>query len=61
MSGVSLVVGVGLMFIPSSATSQLSPIVMTILINGLICGSFLAIILEQGLICKEKHSSKSIS
>ncbi|WP_036127433.1 purine/pyrimidine permease [Lysinibacillus sphaericus] len=61
VSGVSLLVGVGLMFIPSSATSQLSPIVIAILNNGLICGSFLAIILEQGLIWKEKHSSKSIS
>ncbi|MFJ5624497.1 purine/pyrimidine permease [Peribacillus loiseleuriae] len=58
VSGVSLLVGVGLMFIPSSATIQLSPIVIAILNNGLICGSLLAIILEQGLIWKEKHWSK---
>jgi len=61
VSGVSLLVGVGLMFIPSSATIQLSPVVIAILNNGLICGSLLAIILEQGLIWKEKLSSKNIS
>lgn len=61
VSGVSLLVGVGLMFIPTSATIQLSPIVIAILNNGLICGSLLAIILEQGLIWKGKNSSKLIS
>lgn len=55
VSGVSLLVGVGLMFVPASATIQLSPIVVAVLNNGLICGSLLAIILEQGLIWKAKH------
>ncbi|MFJ7729782.1 purine/pyrimidine permease [Neobacillus sp. NPDC097160] len=58
VSGVSLLVGVGLMFIPSSATIHLSPIVVAILNNGLICGSLLAIILEQGLIGKARHGTK---
>ncbi len=53
VSGISLLVGVGLMFIPSSATAHLSPIVIAILNNGLICGSLLAIILEQGLMWKD--------
>lgn len=47
VSGISLLVGVGLMFVPSSATAHLSPIVIAILNNGLICGSLLAIILEK--------------
>ncbi len=58
VSGVSLLVGVGLMFVPASATAHLSPIVMTILNNGLICGSLLAIILEQGFIWRENQRSK---
>ncbi|WP_211749844.1 purine/pyrimidine permease [Paenibacillus sp. Marseille-Q4541] len=58
VSGVSLLVGVGLMFIPSSATIHLSPIVIAILNNGLICGSLLAIILEQGFMWREKQRSK---
>lgn len=58
VSGVSLLVGVGLMFIPSSATIHLSPIVIAILNNGLICGSLLAIILEQGCMWREKQRSK---
>lgn len=58
VSGVSLLVGVGLMFIPSSATIHLPPIVIAILNNGLICGSLLAIILEQGVMWREKQRSK---
>ncbi|OAB47536.1 purine permease [Paenibacillus antarcticus] len=59
VSGVSLLVGVGLMFIPSSSTIQLSPIVIAILNNGLICGSLLAIILEQGLMWKDGFQNKN--
>lgn len=55
VSGVSLLVGVGLMFVPSSATTHLSPIVIAILNNGLICGSLLAIILEQVFMWREKQ------
>lgn len=58
VSGVSLLVGVGVMFVPSSAASDLSPIVIAILNNGLLCGSLLAIILEQGLMRGEKQRSK---
>lgn len=58
VSGVSLLVGVGLMFIPSSATIHLSPIVIAILNNGLICGSLLAIVLEQMFMWREKQRSR---
>lgn len=58
VSGISLLVGVGLMFIPSSATIHLSPIVIAILNNGLICGSLLAIILEQVFMWREKQRNK---
>lgn len=58
VSGISLLVGVGLMFIPPSATIHLSPVTNAIFNNGLICGSVLAIILEQGLLWKERHGEK---
>ncbi|MFX3632449.1 MAG: purine/pyrimidine permease [Candidatus Pristimantibacillus sp.] len=57
VSGVSLLVGVGLMFVPPSSTINLSPIVIAILNNGLICGSLLAIIMEQGLMWNERYKA----
>lgn len=55
ISGISLLVGIGLMFIPTSALSELSPIIIAVLNNGLICGSLLAIILEQTLKWRRTH------
>jgi len=54
VSGISLLVGIGLMFIPAEAAANLPPSLEAILNNGLICGSVTAIILEQGLILKDK-------
>ncbi|URN96541.1 MAG: purine/pyrimidine permease [Candidatus Pristimantibacillus lignocellulolyticus] len=59
ISGVSLIFGVGLMFVPSSATSHMSPVLIAILNNGLISGSLLAIILEQGWIWKDRFNAKN--
>lgn len=58
VSGVSLLVGVGLMFVPPSATIHLSPVTIAIFNNGLIFGSILAIILEQILMWKERREEK---
>ncbi|MFJ7934384.1 purine/pyrimidine permease [Sporosarcina sp. NPDC096371] len=58
VSGISLLVGVGLMFVPPSATMHLSPVMIAIFNNGLICGSVLAILLEQSLLWKERREAK---
>ncbi|HEY4553084.1 MAG TPA: purine/pyrimidine permease [Bacillaceae bacterium] len=47
VSGIAMMVGVGLMFVPAEAAQELPPAVEAIFNNGLICGSVLAIILEQ--------------
>lgn len=53
--GVAIMVGVGLMFIPPSATANLPPILIVLLNNGLIFGSILAILLEQILLVKARR------
>lgn len=50
---VSLMTGVGIMFLPATAMQDFPPICITVLSNGLIVGSVLAIVLEQCL-CREK-------
>lgn len=55
VSGISLLAGIGLMFIPAEATTNLPPALEAIVNNGLICGSILAIIIEQCLIWREKQ------
>lgn len=52
--GLAVMTGVGLMFVPASATIQLPPILIVLMNNGLILGSLLAIIMEQILLKKEK-------
>ncbi|MBS4177032.1 purine/pyrimidine permease [Lederbergia citrea] len=54
VGGISLMAGIGLMFIPAEATTSLPPALQVIVNNGLICGSVVAIIIEQGLIMREK-------
>ncbi|MBA9029108.1 MULTISPECIES: purine/pyrimidine permease [Bacillaceae] len=45
--GISLLGGVGVMFVPASAFTGLPPIVVSLLNNGLIFGSILSIITDQ--------------
>ncbi|MBS4207483.1 purine/pyrimidine permease [Bacillus sp. FJAT-50079] len=59
VAGVSLLIGIGLMFIPAEATKSLSPALEVLVNNGLVCGSVIAIILEQAFIAKEKLDQKN--
>ncbi|MFJ7976601.1 purine/pyrimidine permease [Peribacillus sp. JNUCC 23] len=56
--GISLLGGVGVMFVPASAFTGLPPIVVSLLNNGLIFGSVLSIITDQWtkIIYKRKQS-----
>ena len=51
--GISLLVGIGIMFLPSSAFSVLPGVIGYILSNGLIVGTILVRLLEHVLIRKK--------
>lgn len=46
VAGISLLTGIGVMFIPAEAFKAMSPTLTSILSNGLVLGSLLAIILD---------------
>ena len=50
--------GIGIMFMPSSAFGHLSPLMVSLLSNGLIVGTAFAIIVERVLLYQEKSRSK---
>ncbi|UII58368.1 purine/pyrimidine permease (plasmid) [Cytobacillus spongiae] len=50
VAGISLIVGVGAMFVPASAFKDLPVVVASVLNNGLILGTITAIFVEQYLI-----------
>jgi xanthine/uracil permease len=52
-AGLALLVGVGAMFLPPEATLQLPTVIASLLNNGLVLGTVIAIITEQYLIRKE--------
>ncbi|MEW9502548.1 purine/pyrimidine permease [Jeotgalibacillus marinus] len=52
--GIAWLVGVGLMFVPSTAYSDLPVALSSILSNGLITGTVIAVIIEQTLTYKAK-------
>lgn len=51
-------IGIGIMFMPSSAFGHLSPLMVSLLSNGLIVGTAFAIIVERVLLYQEKSRSK---
>jgi len=53
VSAFGLMIGVGLMFVPTESLSELPIIVATILSNGLITGTIIAIAIEQFLLWKK--------
>src|SRR5699024_2562855 len=55
--GVSLFAGIGVMFIPSEAFSAMPPTVVSVLSNGLVFGSLIAIIAES-ILTREQHVHK---
>ena len=54
--GASWFIGMGLMFFPSTAYSELNPLVRTIISNGLIVGAIVAVALEQILVRTKKSA-----
>lgn len=52
--GISLMTGVGIMFIPTSATQNLPAAFIALLNNGLIVGSVIGILLEQLLLWRNR-------
>jgi xanthine/uracil permease len=58
--GISLLGGVGAMFVPAAAFEGIPPLLTSILNNGLILGSIIAIIADQMTI-KMSHSKESSS
>ncbi len=54
--GVSLFIGIGIMFFPSAAFVELNPLIRTILSNGLIVGAILAVSVEQYMLGKTKNN-----
>jgi len=55
VSAFGLMIGVGLMFVPAESLSDLPNVVATILSNGLITGTMIAIAIEQYLIWKNRR------
>jgi xanthine/uracil permease len=53
-AGIALIAGVGLMFVPSAAFVGVPAVAASILNNGLIIGTIVAIIVEQVLIRKDR-------
>ena len=56
--GISILIGVGVMFLPPTAFDNVNPIISGIFSNGLICGMIIAFIMEH-LILKKGRSNNS--
>jgi xanthine/uracil permease len=54
VAAFGLMIGVGLMFVPTESLSELPDVVATILSNGLITGTIIAIAIEQFLLWKKR-------
>ncbi|WP_064093383.1 purine/pyrimidine permease [Rossellomorea aquimaris] len=59
VAGIALIVGVGAMFVPASAFSDLPIVVASILNNGLILGTVIGIMVEQYSIFKQNRTLSS--
>ncbi|MCA1053844.1 purine/pyrimidine permease [Rossellomorea aquimaris] len=58
VAGISLIIGVGAMFVPASAFKDLPVVVASILNNGLILGTMTGIVVEQILMKKYAYSRR---
>ncbi|TMU87415.1 purine permease [Bacillus sp. BHET2] len=59
VSGISLIVGVGAMFVPASAFNEMPVVVASILNNGLILGTMTGIMVEQYILMKNRKQSQT--
>jgi xanthine/uracil permease len=60
-AGIALLVGVGTMFLPTEATVRLPAFIGSLINNGLVLGTIIAIITEQYLRWQKKRKSNSTS
>ncbi|MCP1224056.1 purine/pyrimidine permease [Sebaldella sp. S0638] len=58
--GISLLTGVGILFLPHSALNKLPSVVSAFAGNGLIAGSVLGVVLEQVYLFKKRRAVKKI-
>ncbi len=58
---ISLFAGIGIMFIPSEAFAEMSPVLVSILSNGLVFGALVAIVVETILTRKNKTKEKQVN
>ncbi|RSD26048.1 purine/pyrimidine permease [Mesobacillus subterraneus] len=56
--GISLLAGVGVMFVPGAAFSNVSPALVSILNNGLILGTLIAVITDQYTLAKKRKMAE---
>ena len=56
--GASWFIGIGLMFLPATAFTDLNPLLRTIISNGLIIGAIVAVLLEQGIKYGKRRAAK---
>lgn len=59
--GVSMMVGIGSMFIPAQAIGHLPGLLRTVANNGLILGMVTYIVLEQGRRLLDRKNGKQVS
>ncbi|MCP1562392.1 MULTISPECIES: purine/pyrimidine permease [Bacillus] len=59
--GLALLTGVGVMFVPESALSGMHPILISLLSNGLVLGTLLAIAIDRIQLIKKKKSDNLVS
>ncbi|QHZ45222.1 purine/pyrimidine permease [Bacillus sp. NSP9.1] len=57
VTGIALLAGVGVMFVPESALAGMHPVVVSLLSNGLVLGTVIAIAVEQIQLRKKKFDN----
>ncbi|MEI5909241.1 purine/pyrimidine permease [Bacillus spongiae] len=57
IAGPALLAGIGVMFVPSTAFTQLPTVVVSVLNNGLILGTLIAIVVEQLYMINQKRKN----
>lgn len=59
--GISLLTGVGIMFVPETALKGLHPVFISLLSNGLVLGTLAAIAADQFQLWRRRKSDNLVS
>lgn len=59
--GISLLTGVGIMFVPESALKDMHPVFISLLSNGLVLGTLAAIAMDQFQLWRRRKSDNLVS